>query len=499
MTMPGIIILDHLDALTYIYVRRETEIAAAEQEVGDDLLLPALHQDVWASAYLPEPELAPQVPPGLAVERRLIEKLLVNPAWEEVRAETVMDEWLSATLTVPTARKLLKILPKEAEALARETALREKKARELEERAARLREQAAQAQEQDPARRADLEAQAEAAEQAAKEERQAAERWGVMAAAAVDAAGDSLEKVLARAVLDAVDTVRGTKEALEVCRAWGMEPGRPHAGVPAKEVQVVAGKLAANERLREIVKLAGRFTRIALQKRRSRVKREPTEITSIETGGDISRVLPGELSALADPVRKLDFYRRFGEKKLLQYRLDARAPQGKGPLVVCVDESGSMAGDREVWAKAVALACFNLAAKENRAYALVHFGAPHEIRVDRFPQPRKASPAGVLDAVEHFFGEGTDFETPLTRALEMMEESPFRQGDIIFITDAECQVHEAFAKKFDTIKKEKGFSVFAVLVEKGTEEGVRNFADRIIRALPGKNDIEVLEKIAAPA
>jgi hypothetical protein len=239
--MPGIIILDHLDALTYIYVRRETEIAAAEQEVGDDLLLPALHQDVWASAYLPEPELAPQVPPGLAVERRLIEKLLVNPAWEEVRAETVMDEWLSATLTVPTARKLLKILPKEAEALARETALREKKARELEERAARLREQAAQAQEQDPARRADLEAQAEAAEQAAKEERQAAERWGVMAAAAVDAAGDSLEKVLARAVLDAVDTVRGTKEALEVCRAWGMEPGRPHAGVPAKEVQVVAG------------------------------------------------------------------------------------------------------------------------------------------------------------------------------------------------------------------------------------------------------------------
>jgi uncharacterized protein with von Willebrand factor type A (vWA) domain len=492
----GSVVIAHLDMLTYLYVRRE-EIAVVEQEAGDDLLLPALHQDVWASAYLPDPELTLEVPPHLAVEKRLVEKLLDSPAWEEVREETVMDEWLSATLTVPTARKLLEVLPAEAEALAREAALREKKAQELEEQAARLREQAAQ--EQDPARQEELEAEAEAAAQAAEAERQAAAAAAGEAVAAVDAAGEKLEKALARAAFEAAEAARDAKEALEVCHAWGLEPGRPHAGVPGREVLAVAKKLTANERLRKIMRLAGRFTRVVLQKRRSRVKREPTEIAEIEIGGDLSRVLPNELSALADPVRRMDFCRRWQEKKLLQYRLDARSPQGRGPLVVCVDESGSMAGEREIWAKAVAVACFNLAAKENRAYALVHFGSAHEIRVDRFPQPRKAGPVEVLAAVEHFFGGGTDFETPLVQALRVMEESPFRRGDIIFVTDGECLVSATFTKKFAAAKKEKEFSVFAILVVQGTEQAVQPFADRIARALPGRNDVEILEDIAASA
>lgn len=493
----GCITLAHLDALTYLYVRRETEIAAVEQEADDDLLLPALHQDVWAAAYLPAPELALNTPPHLVAERRLIEKLLANPAWEEVRGDTVGDEWLSGALTVPTARKLLEILPKEAEALAREAALRGRRAQELEEQAARLREQAAQ--EQDPARRGELEAQAAAAEQAAEAERQAADAAARKAAAALDAAGEKLEKALARAAFEAAEAARDAMGALEVCRAWGLEPGRPHAGVPGREVLAVAEKLAANERLRKITRLAGRFTRIVLQKRRSRVKREPTEIAEIEIGGDLSRVLPSELSALADPVRRMDFYRRLQEKKLLQYRLDARTPQGRGPLVVCVDESGSMAGEREIWAKAVALAAFNLAAKQNRPYVLIHFGSTCEIRVDRFPRPRKAGPVEVLAAVEHFFGGGTNFETPLTQALKVMDENPFRQGDIIFVTDGECAVSEAFTKKFAAAKKEKEFSVFAILVVQGSEQAVRPFADQIARALPGKNDVEILEKIAAPA
>jgi uncharacterized protein with von Willebrand factor type A (vWA) domain len=431
------------------------------------------------------------------VEKRLIEKLLANPAWEDVRRETVLDEYLSATLTIPTTQKLLEAVPQEVQAMAKEAALREKKAQELLKQAARLRERAMQ--EQDTSRRKKIEVQAEAADQAAEAERQAADEWADKAVNALETAGDGIEKALARAVLDAAETVHDTKEALETCRAWGLEPGRPHAGVPAKEVQAVAGKLAANERLREIVRLAGRFTRIALQKRRSRVKREPTELAEIEVGGELSRVLPSELVTLADPVRKLDFYRRFGEKKLLQYRLDARAPQRKGPLVVCVDESGSMAGEREVWAKAVALAAFNLAAKEGRPYALIHFGAPREIRVDCYPKPRRVGPAEILSAVEHFFGGGTDFQTPLAEALKILEESEFKRGDIIFITDAQCWVSDQFVKKFNSVKQEKEFSVLAILVEKGSEEGVKSFADQIAYALPGKNDAEILEKVAAPA
>ncbi|MGB9791693.1 MAG: VWA domain-containing protein [Thermacetogeniaceae bacterium] len=481
--MQASIILSHLDALTYLDIRRETEIAAAEREAGDDLLLPALHQDVWASAYLPEPELAPQTHPHLAVERRLIERLLTNPAWEEVREQTVFDEWLSAALTVPTAQKLLALIPEEAQALQREAVLQERRVQEMREKAQELREQGhlQQAQELE-----DTAAQAEAQAQAAAQ--QVLEKMEEM--------GEELERGMARAAFEAAETAQSVQDAIDTFRGWGTEPGRPHAGVPGREVMLVAERLAGSRKLRDIMKLAGRFTRIVLQKRRSKIKQEPTELVEIETGGDLSRVLPGELVSLADPVRRMDFYRRFAEKKLLQYRLDARAPHGRGPLVVCVDESGSMAGEKEIWAKAVALAGFMLAAKEKRGYALIHFGYKWEIRVDRFPNPRKASPAEVLSAVEHFFGGGTDFETPLEKALEILEESPFKYGDIIFITDAICWVSDTFMEKFNKVKQQKEFSVFSILVEKGMEESVKPFSDMVTLALPGKNDVEILEKIS---
>ncbi|MEW6049059.1 MAG: VWA domain-containing protein, partial [Bacillota bacterium] len=397
----GSIALTRLEELTYLFIRREAGIASAEEQAGDDPLLSEVHRDIWAAAFLEEPQLAAEVPRHLAAERQLLERLLANPAWEEVRAETVGDEWLSAALAVPTARKLLELLSGKPDGPSR-----------------RGRSRAAGAGQE------------------------------AQSATPPDAAGEELDSALARAALEAADEARAAREATGVCLAWGVQPGRPRSGVPGKEVVAVAEKLAASSRLREIVRLAGRFTRIALQKRRSRVKREPTEVAEIEMGGELARLLPSELVALADPLRRPDFYRRFIERKMLQYRLDVPTPQGRGPLVVCVDESGSMAGEREVWAKAVALACFNIAAKESRPYALVHFGSAHEIRVDRFPRPRRVGPAQLLEAVEHFFGGGTDFEAPLAQALEVMEESPFRRGDVVFITDALCRASEAFAEEF---------------------------------------------------
>lgn len=434
------------------------------------------------------------MPPYLAVERRLIERLLANLAWEEVRKQAVLDEWLAAALTVPTTAKLLTLLPEEAKALAREAALREEEARRIGERLAELRDKTAR-----EGNSQKIPEEIEEAARTAEAARRKAQEAGERAISALESTGEEMERMIARTAVEAAEAARSTQEAIEACRAWSTEPGRPHAGVSGKEMLAVAEKLAGDSRLQEIVRLAGRFTRVALQKRRSRVKHEPVEVAEIETGGALSRVLPSELAALADPARKMDFYRRFAEGKLLQYRLDARFPQGRGPLVICVDESGSMTGVREIWAKAVALAAFNLAAKVRRAYALIHFGSAYEIRVDRFPQPRKASPAEVLGAVEHFFGGGTDFQAPLARALEVLEESPYRRGDIVFITGGECTVSPGFLERFARIKREKEFSVFAVLVKQGTVGAVQPFADRVVLALPGKNDLDILEKIVAPA
>ena len=98
-------------------------------------------------------------------------------------------------------------------------------------------------------------------------------------------------------------------------------------------------------KLRQIAAVCGRFTRIALQRQKTRVKHPPDEITSITTGSEIERLLPSEIALLADPDLEDLFYLRFAERGLMQYDLIGHEPQGQGPIIIAIDESGSMTTD----------------------------------------------------------------------------------------------------------------------------------------------------------
>lgn len=98
------------------------------------------------------------------------------------------------------------------------------------------------------------------------------------------------------------------------------------------------------------------------------------EIHTVGIGNDLSRVLPAELVQLRHPLMKGEFKPRFIEGKLMQYELKGTEKQGKGPIIVCCDNSGSMSGDREVWSKAVALALLEVATMQKRAFVCIHFG-----------------------------------------------------------------------------------------------------------------------------
>ena len=63
----------------------------------------------------------------------------------------------------------------------------------------------------------------------------------------------------------------------------------------------LARRLRGDPRLKRIAQLAGRFTRIAQQKRRTKVKHGAEEITDVELGNDIGRLLPVELVKLRHP------------------------------------------------------------------------------------------------------------------------------------------------------------------------------------------------------
>ena len=205
-----------------------------------------------------------------------------------------------------------------------------------------------------------------------------------------------------------------------------------------------------------LARLVGAMRRIGVRGSASTRARSPQETHSITTGNDLGRVLPSELGGLraSGPgrlarLRRADFLRRFVEHQLLQYRLEA--PAQRGPMVICLDGSGSMQGSKELWGKAVALTLMEIARRERRRCLAIIFSSgspPFEVELlgkgthRRSGQRAEVRDDDVMRFAEHFPGGGTDFGPPLERALEAVTEGDYRRGDIVFITDGQATVAE---------------------------------------------------------
>jgi hypothetical protein len=189
-----------------------------------------------------------------------------------------------------------------------------------------------------------------------------------------------------------------------------------HGEHPA--VRPLAARLKDDHRLRRIAALAGRFKRIAANKRRQRVNHGADEIADIEQGADLARTLPAELAKLSHRLLRLDFMRSLLERQVLQYRLSGNAALGKGPLVVLLDKSGSMDGPRDVWATAVALALLDHAQRERRTYALLGFDS--QVKFEPVVKPDDALPEEGLFVS---CGGGTEIGAAVARGLEIIWDS----------------------------------------------------------------------------
>jgi uncharacterized protein with von Willebrand factor type A (vWA) domain len=202
-------------------------------------------------------------------------------------------------------------------------------------------------------------------------------------------------------------------------------------GVDDRKVGL-ARKLRADPRLRRIAQLAGRFTRIAQQKRRTRVKHGAEEITDVELGNDIGRLLPVELVKLRHPRLHALALRDLLERKSMQYALTGKEQLGKGPLVLLLDRSGSMEDEKDTWSTAMALALMGLAHAEHRTFAVVAF-------TDQILFEAVVKPGEQLneEALNLQCNGGTDIDLAVERGLDQIERHPGRlqEADLVLITD----------------------------------------------------------------
>lgn len=146
---------------------------------------------------------------------------------------------------------------------------------------------------------------------------------------------------------------------------WGFDDNRLTPTSYEEKIEVSA-KLRTLRKVKDISEMAGRFKESASELQRKKVKEEGLEVCRVELGNEIHKVLPSEKLFLARESTKKSFYKKLTQKELLSYKYKNNRAKSKGPIICCVDTSGSMEGEREVWSKSVAISLLDIAIKQKR-------------------------------------------------------------------------------------------------------------------------------------
>ncbi len=265
------------------------------------------------------------------------------------------------------------------------------------------------------------------------------------------------------------ELLRGAREdmegAAELIATWSAGPGQETRLPPDLKLRLMRD-LVRNPRLRRISQLFGRYRRLGLQERERSAVRASEEVVDFLRGGDVARALAGELSNFAMSEREDLFYSKVVTHQLLIYELWRRQDQPR-PVYLCRDNSGSMAGEKEVWAKAAALALAHMALANRRPVDVVLFGdAADPLRVVsmRSEDDGPTRLTKVVDVASFFLGGGTDFFKPLRHILDAVKACPTAGHDLLFVSDGLCPLPEAFVREFQEAKARHDLRVTAVVI-----------------------------------
>ena len=225
----------------------------------------------------------------------------------------------------------------------------------------------------------------------------------------------------------------------------------------------------------------------------------PGEITGIRFTSRIESMLAAEAALLRHPVMRRLWRARHAEARLLGWQTQAELvdwrpdplarsrstlrpappqPLARGPVILCLDTSGSMRGAPERIAKAVVIAAVRAAHDNGRACLLLAFGGPGEL-VERTLGAEAAGLQALMDTMDQAFDGGTDVQTPIERAIEQVHTQAWRSADLLIVSDGEFGCMPATLQRLDDARERLGLRVHGVLVGDRETMGLMEVCDRI--------------------
>ncbi|MDO8431548.1 MAG: VWA domain-containing protein [Candidatus Binatus sp.] len=484
---------DSYDRRTWSEIVADAPSIAELAEAGDRIVphFGALVQDFFFALFKMNPawHKTDDVRRAATLNRTILEQIVPSPSFQALRLRTELESDKAAIAAIVMSEQALEMIRSERLINRSEMADLQDLARQEEDlenrgEAVKTVAEMAEPKEGEPAlgesEKKKLAQMAEAAERAAKVSEA---RLNQKARRFEDAMKGADQTALKRMQLQTAELAkeidRAAEDSHDFSREFG-QGGRVSAGARLE----LGRRLARNKKLGELARMVGRFKQDARALKHKTLERGVAEAYDVELGADIGRLIPSELLAMHHPALRRDFHRRLLEGTVLQYRLRDDEQKGKGPMVVCIDVSSSMQGDKEMWSKAVALTLMDIARRQRRLFRAVMFSSGDtSLKVLDLNRERRYQPelAKVVEMAEYFPGGGTDFEQPIDAAVALISEKKLKRADIVIITDGESQVSPEWLARLLEAKRALQFSIFGVLVDVGSADtsSLKQFADRI--------------------
>ncbi|MCI2413771.1 MAG: VWA domain-containing protein [Candidatus Aramenus sp.] len=245
-------------------------------------------------------------------------------------------------------------------------------------------------------------------------------------------------------------------------------------------------RLARNTEIKKILEFLNGIPKLGSITKRRTTRYTKGELYGYEEGSDLERLVPSEL-AMPEEL----FYVKLAENELLLYQKQIK--ETLGPIYLLLDKSGSMDGEKILWAKAVALALYSRAKRENRDFYLRFF--------DNIPYPlikviKNAKSKDVIKMVEYIGkirgGGGTDISRSIISACEDIKEGHVKGvSDVIILTDGEDKIAETTVRRY---LKEANATLISVMI-RGDNADLRRISDNyfVVYKLDQNDLLKVVE------
>lgn len=397
-----------------------------------------LTKDMFTGYHHPrEPGVLPpeQVDPAVAAHSKIMSKMMAEEEFAKSRNITRDQPTAAAIATMAASRALREALENELIEQARQSEDFEQARDKADSAMQELDDLRDQAQGQHDAGGPVDPELIEAIKQAVGDKRSAQKAAAEIAAQAPV----PFDKAAHDAVVAAVKAGAEAAQASQSIPSFGagLNEGEPRYESPEQALSI-AEMWSNNELLKKVSELYGRLDQDMRFKRAKRVVGGQDEIVDLKFGDDLRRILPTELAMLADEDYEDDFYMRYLGAEVRVYDTVGEEHAGRGPIVLMCDESGSMGGDRNVWAKALALVMLNIARREKRDFAYVGFSSGNQVHTFLFKAKEQMDAQMVVDLAAHFYGGGTTPVIGITAANEVMKQAEFTKADCLMISDGDA-------------------------------------------------------------